>query len=474
LKASVFPPSWPIARRLTVLYALSLFLLLAVSAAFLDWVLTTDMRRDNSQFLAAEMQNLRTLIRQRPAHVPALQEEVEREAQSLPGHARFYARILNEQGQIIVETPGMGDVIESKTFPEPLRPFDSRSVEGSDARGRDGRLFLLGAQWVELRQPGAGKRLIQVAFDRSHDEAIISDYRKEIVVVLLVGFALSVGLGLAIARAGLKPISSITRAFRRISADELNTRVSSREWPPEVAALAAEFDAMLERLQNSFDLLTQFSADLAHELRTPINNLRGEAEVALEKTRNTEEYQSLLGSSLEEYERLSRVIDNLLFLARTDARHTAIRRTSVNVRKEIDPLLEYFEPLAQDKEIDLSVTGNALLNVDSALFRRVLVNLLSNAFQYTPQNGKIALSIHPVHGGIEVVVADTGIGIEKDHVRRVLDRFFRTERARAIHPQGNGLGLPIVKSIMDLHSGHLSIESTPGTGTTVRLTFPQA
>jgi two-component system, OmpR family, heavy metal sensor histidine kinase CusS len=468
----VFPPTWPIARRLTVLYALFLFLLLAVAAAFLDWVISTDMRRDNGQFIAAEVQSIRTLMRQRPGDLQAWREEVEREAASLPGYARYYVRILDEQGRTIVETPGMSDTIHAQAFPEPLPAYDVNPMRSVEARGNDGRLFLLIAQWVDLHQPEVRKRVIQVAFDRSHDATIIADYRRKVLVVLLVGLFLSTSFGFFIARAGLRPLSNITRAVKRISADHLNERVNSTRWPPEITALAAAFDSMLERLAHSFALLSQFSADLAHELRTPINNLRGETEVALGKLRTVEEYQRVLESSLEEYERLTRVIENLLFLARADTSNTVLRPTPVNVRQEIDALMEYFGAVSEENRIEVAIIGNALLHVDPVLFRRALTNLLSNAFQYTPQSGKISLSIGKINGSVEVAVSDTGIGIERTDLDRVLGRFFRSEKARSLHPQGTGLGLAIVKSIMDLHSGSVAIESTPGEGTTVRLRFP--
>jgi two-component system, OmpR family, heavy metal sensor histidine kinase CusS len=355
-----------------------------------------------------------------------------------------------------------------------LSAFELNGVGGVDGRSQDGRLFLLGAERVELRQPQLRKVLVQVAFDRSHDAAIIADYRKKMLATLLAGILLSAAFGYAIARAGLKPLLNMTRAFRRISIDDLGTRVTAVDLPPEIAELAAAFDSMLERLEHSFDILTQFSGDLAHELRTPINNLRGETEVALEKSRDSGEYRAVLESSLEEYERLSRVIENLLFLARTDTRNTPLRRAPINVRQELEAIIDHFEPLAEEKEIEVSVTGNALLNTDIILFRRALTNLLSNAFQYTPDKGAVSLSIKTEDRAVEVAVVDTGIGIEKENIRRIVDRFFRSDRARALNPHGTGLGLAIVKSIMDLHRGRMMIESFPGKGTTVRLIFPEA
>jgi two-component system heavy metal sensor histidine kinase CusS len=467
----IFPPTWSIARRLTALYALSLFLLLAIAAGLLDWVLTTDMRQDNIQDVRAEGQILRTLVTQRSEDLHALREEVERESGSLPGYVRCYVRVLDEQHGTLAETPGMGDILKVEALPEPSA-FDVKTDNERDVRGRDGRLFLVASQWVQLPRPEAGKRLIQVASDRSEDEKLIAEYRRMVVAILAVGLVLSVTLGFLIAEAGLKPLSHIARAVKGISAAHLSTRVSSIHWPPEVAVLADAFDSVLDRLESSFALLTQFSADLAHELRTPINNLRGETEVALGKLRTVEEYRGVLESSLEEYERLTRVIEGLLFLARTDTRYAGARPVLVNIRQEIDTLVEYFDALAEEKAITVSVSGNALLSVDPVLFRRALTNLLSNAFQYTQPHGKIALSVTTVNGRVEVAVSDTGVGIEKDELENVVKRFFRSDTARSLHPQGTGLGLAIVKSIMDLHSGSVAIESASGKGTTVTLKFP--
>lgn len=469
----VFPPTWPIVRRLTLLYALSLFILLGVAAGFLDWVLITDMRKDSDQFLASEMQSFRTLMRQRPADIQTWREEVQREAGSLQGYARYYIRILDEDGGQIVETPGMGNVIQVKAFPPPASAFDVATRNGADVRSSDGRLFLLAAQWVELPKPDARKHLVQVALDRSHDAAILGDYRRKVLIVLFCGLLLSATLGFFIAKAGLKPLSNISKTFKRITADHLHTRVSSVEWPPEIAHLALAFDSMIEGLESSFALLSQFSVDLAHELRTPISNLRGETEVALGKPRTAEEYRNVLLSSLEEYERITRVIENLLFLARTDTHNTAMQPARLNVRQEVDSLIEYFDAWIEEKGITVSATGNALITADPVLFRRALTNLLSNALQYTPQGGRITLTIATADANVEIIMADNGIGIESADLKKVLDRFFRVQQARSLHPEGTGLGLAIVKAIMDLHSGGIAIESSPGQGTSVRLAFPQ-
>jgi two-component system heavy metal sensor histidine kinase CusS len=432
------------------------------------------MQRGNDRALTVEMQSLRMLLKQRPDDLQAWREEIDREAVgSVSGYARYYVRILDEQRNTILETAGMNSVLDARVFPKPA-PAHAREVSGVAVKGADGRPFMVTSQWVAVYRPITKKRIIQMALDRTYDAETMRDYRKMAMLVLLIGVLFSTSLGFLIAKAGLRPLAKLTQVFTRINSEHLDERVGSTHWPPEIASLAQAFDSMLQRLERSFALLSHFSANLAHELRTPIGNLRGEAEVALGRARTADEYRRVIESSLEEYERLSRVIENLLFLARTDTHNTMVRFSPVNMRPEIDALLEYFEGLAEEKSIQVASSGNALLNADPTLLRRALANLLSNAFQYTPDHGRISVDVSSDDGTVAITVSDTGIGIEKGSLEKISERFYRTERARAMNAQGSGLGLAIVKSIMDLHSGHLEVESTPGEGTTVRMTFPSA
>jgi len=243
-------------------------------------------------------------------------------------------------------------------------------------------------------------------------------------------------------------------------------------WPQELTALAEAFDGMLDRLEDSFARLSQFSADMAHELRTPVNNLMGEAEVSLSKPRTTEEYQHVLASSLEECERLSRLIDSMLFLARAENAETELKRSALDVRAEIETVREFYDVVAEEQGVEVACAGDGRLNADPLLFRQALGNLLSNALQYTPRGGKVTISVAHSNGWIDIGVTDTGAGIDPEHLPRIFDRFYRADRSRSQHPQGFGLGLAIVKSILTLHGGTVAIKSTPGAGTTVVLRFP--
>ena len=230
---------------------------------------------------------------------------------------------------------------------------------------------------------------------------------------------------------------------------------------------------MLDRLEASFMRLSQFSADLAHELRTPINNLRGEAEVALSKPRAIDEYRDILASSLEEYDRLSRMTDSLLFLAKADNAQLSANLLIIDAGHEVQKIINFYEALATEQGVQVTCEGKEMIRADPGLFQRVVSNLLANALHYTPHGGKITFSIRQMPDGkIEVSCRDTGTGIGEEHLPRIFDRFYRTDPSRHAHPDGAGLGLAIVKSIIQLHQGDIAVHSAVGEGTSVDLIFP--
>jgi two-component system, OmpR family, heavy metal sensor histidine kinase CusS len=464
--------STSITRRLTLLYALSAFVLLFFSALFLDWVLTDDMERGDNQFLVSEIQNLRVLLREHPQNINLWREEVERETlASASAFIKYYVRILSEAGETLIQTPGMDQVVKPSSFPAPAKSFNPEE-KGIKQRAHDGRPLLLMSAAVEPHRFETKKKLIQIALDMSHENAIVADYRRKVTIVIIAGVLFSAIIGFLITSEGLRPLKKITRVVRGIGPDQLHARVGATGWPGEITILADSFDKMLERLENTFATLSQFSADMAHELRTPINNLRGEAEVALYKARTVEEYRQVLESALEEYGRLSRMIENLLFLAHAESRDTLARRSLINAQKEIESLIEYYDALAEEKGIRVTCDGSALLQADPVLFRQALSNILSNALQYTPEKGQIAIAIKKFDDrSVQIEIRDTGIGIDPEHLPKIFNRFYRTEQARAFHPQGTGLGFSIVKSIVDLHGGTVKVQSEPGKGTCVTFTF---
>ncbi len=464
-------PHWSITRRLTLLYTLSAFGMLVISTVFLYWVLTNNLEKEDNQFLANKIHVLRVILQERPDNPEALEEEVKWEGAALQ-FTKYYARVLDEGNHTLIETPGMSNIIPTSLFPASYGVTENPK-KGIKQRSRDGRTYLLMAAWTEVGRYSGKKRLLQVVLDVSHENAVIADYRRKLSFVLFLGILCSAAAGSLVAKKGMQPLEEITKTVQRITSTLLHERIGTMQWPKELDSLAAAFDDMLNRLEDSFTRLSQFSVDLAHELRTPINNLMGEAEVALSRARTSEEYRQVLESSLEEYDRLSRMIDSLLFLARAESSEAKIQRVSFDTGREIEAILEFHTVVAEEQGVVLTCYGEALLYADTILFRRTVSNLLSNALQYTPRGGKITVYVREINDqSVEVTVNDTGSGIEPEHLPRIFDRFYRADRSRSQYTRGTGLGLAIVKSIMDLHGGTVTVQSQFNNGTTVTLRFP--
>lgn len=312
---------------------------------------------------------------------------------------------------------------------------------------------------------------------RHERQETLEDYWQTLLITSFFGIISSALLGFLLASRSMKPVKNITQAMKKINVSKLELRLDTEEnWPEEFINLANHFNAMLHRLENSFKHLLQFSADLAHELRTPINNLKGEAEICLMKSRSALEYQQVITSSLEEYERLSQIIKSLLFLARAEVPETQLTYQTIPVRKTILTIVDFYMPLAEEKSITFNCMGDEenqlFLSVNEALFQRVIHNLCSNALRYTLAGGSITINIHSSQKNIILDITDTGIGIAPEHLPHLFERFYRTDSARNKESGGSGLGLAIVKSIMELHHAEISIRSTFGKGTTVSLVFP--
>lgn len=311
------------------------------------------------------------------------------------------------------------------------------------------------------------KYTVQLAEDRREDADFLRELRWMLGGVVAAGALFSGGIAIVVTRRGLHPLGTMERALARVRASRLNERLRKHDWPRELAPLATAFDEMMDRLEESFTRLSQFSADLAHELRTPIANLRGEAEVALTRVRSAEEYRQVIESSLEEYERLAAMTAKLLFLARADAEVAEVKPKVLDARAVVDGLREFFEPYAEERGVILRCEGSGEVKADGVLLRRAVANLIENALHFTPSGGEVTVAV-PENGVVRVT--DSGCGIAPEHLPRLFDRFFQVDPARG--EGGTGLGLALVKSIMTLHRGTVAVTSEPGRGTEATLRFP--
>lgn len=459
-----------IARELTLLFVGTTMLLLLFAAGYLYWSLSESLTHQDQAFVMGKFQVLSVLLREHPEKTEALASEIEHES-AANEVLKYYLRVLDDRGRLLLETTDMSSFLPVLAFPAPVPPGAVPPILERQL-GAAHNYLLLAAE-VEAGGEGRPRRILQIALDVEHNNEVLADYRWKLLIVLGSGLVFAATAGGYITRTGLRPLRSMAHATQRITASQLSARLRAEDWPAELRELAAAFNAMLDGLQDSFGRLNDFSSDIAHALRNPINNLRGEAEVALTAERRPGDYQQTLASSLEEYERLSRMIDGLLFIARTDNPAVVTEKQPFNARREITAVQEFYEALATDKRLAVTVTGEANLRGDSMLFRRAVSNLLANAIKHTPAGGAITLNARNLpNGSAEIAVADNGPGIAAEHLPRIFERFFQINKSRDQTSEGAGLGLAIVRSIMRLHRGTAEVHSTVGRGTTFTLRFP--
>jgi two-component system heavy metal sensor histidine kinase CusS len=382
----------------------------------------------------------------------------------------YWVRFLDGSGKTLAETPDMGALLPAAAFPDTSLSGAGRSVKRLSLA--HGRAFRLRSAWSTAK--GQQRSEIQIALDCRHDEALLQEYRGRLALVVLLGLALLAGLSVIIARKGLQPLDDLGRVIRSQTTESLNVAIDPSQWPLETHKVIEGYNDLSQRLHESFQRLSQFSADLAHELRTPLHNLRLQSEVILARPRKAHDYKLALENAQEEYERLSRMTESLLFLARAENGKQPLSLVKLRARKEFSDAARQFEALAAEKGIRLTLRGQATVMADKGLLQLVLGNLLANAFAHTPKGGRIILCAGCTDAGApRISVADDGEGIGAEHLPLVFNRFFRGDPARA-KTGGSGLGLAIVQAVMILHRGLVSIKSEKNKGTTVTLEFPRA
>ena len=233
---------------------------------------------------------------------------------------------------------------------------------------------------------------------------------------------------------------------------------------------------MLDRIERHVVQMQQFTADASHELRSPLAALRGNAEVALTRSRSAEELREIIEDSLEHYDRLARITEDLLLLARADAGHQVVRCEPVRFDLAVNDAIDLYTPLAQERGINLTFAGRVAVSCrgDAARLRQLVGNLIDNAIKYSDKGGRVTVALGCANGVASLTITDTGQGIPTEHLPRIFDRFYRADQARSARRRGAGLGLSICRMIADAHGGEIRVSSSPGEGTTVTVAIPVA
>ena len=324
-----------------------------------------------------------------------------------------------------------------------------------------------------LMRLASGERVrVLLSLDRMDDQALLSAYLRATVIALPMLLIL-IGMGAWwLVQRGLAPLKQFSQVAAKVTTQDLTHRLAVDNLPFELGELAQGFNVMLKRLDAGVQQLSQFSDDLAHELRAPLTNLMGKAQVTLSRQRPPDEYKAVLESNTEELERLARIVSDMLFLAQVS--HPAARAsfTPVSLADEAQRVMELFALSAEDKQLSLTLSGDAQVHGDRLMIQRALSNLLSNAIRHSPRGAHISLLVEAYDGNASISVSNPGAGIEAHHLPHLFERFYRVDSSRARTEGGTGLGLAIVRSIMILHLGQADVRSLPGGFTLFRLVFP--
>lgn len=286
--------------------------------------------------------------------------------------------------------------------------------------------------------------------------AMLETFRWRIAAAVVLAFLLTAALGFLLLRRGLRPLRRIAEQAAAITPARLHSRLQLADTPVELNQLSQAFNAMLERLDDGYRRLTQFSADLAHEIRTPVGSLMGTAQVTLQQPRSVDEYQGVLASSLDELERIARMVESILFLARADDAQAVLDLRELELEEEIQRIVAYFEGLADERQLHLRHEGGGRLRADPMLLRRALSNLVANAIRYADAGSEILIRVREEKGARLIQVENSCSPLHPGQLERLFDRFYRADLARQ-GGESNGLGLAIVAAIMRLHGGSVSV-----------------
>lgn len=448
-----------IAWRLALAIALTCALVMSLIGVFLYRSLASELAWRDDQALLGRLEQVRALLHDSDS-LEALQESP-RLYQNMLGNLDSVLLVKREDGSpLIAINP------HQQALPDVPPIAQARAPQRTDIKTVGATVLLAG-----MAQGPAGETLsVTVGKRLDEREQMLASYRIRLYGAVGFGALMAFGLGLLLLRRGLTPLRDLARAMAGIDPRSLDQRMSADHVPAELKEPVQALNAMLARLEDSFARLSQFSADLAHEIRTPLHNLLGSNSLALNQSRSAAEYQEVLASNIEEYERLNRMAENLMFLARAEHGQRPLQLHVLDLGEVGEGLCDYFEALAEDRQLRLDNQLSGPLTADLQLLQRALGNLLANAVRHAQTGSTVRLLRHDDAEYGWIGVHNLGPAIDPQHIDKLFDRFYRVDPSRAQPGDSGGLGLAIVHSIMHLHGGQVRVVSNDS-GTLFELGF---
>ncbi len=447
--------------RISLLFAATAAVVLLATGYFLTRAVEAHFLEGDRHEIEGKLELIRHLLQRVDRH-EALDRLPKQLDDALVGHHGLSVAVVDASGGIWFATSGAG-------FPHALLPRRDCGKPPDTVTCLDETL----RQWRQdghdyrglvapMRTGNGEHQSVAVALEIDHHEVFMARFREMLGLAMALAALATASLGWIAARRGLAPLRRVTELAAGTTALHLASRLPVAGLPPELHTLATTFNAMLARLDDSFRRLSEFSSDIAHELRTPISNLLTQAQVALSSARGNEEYREILYSSLEEYERMAQMVGDMLYLAQADNGLLKPTQASVNLAAETHDLFDYFEAWAEERGVTLAQSGEAVAPGDRLMLRRALSNLISNAIRHTPRGQGVLVSLERRADGAGITVENAGPEIPAEHLPRLFDRFYRVDASRQRKGDGAGLGLAIVKSIVEAHGGSITATSANG------------
>ena len=449
---------WPrtLSLRLALMFALVSSLLLSAVGLYLYHSLQREIAWRDDQALLGRLQRMQALIGDSES-IDSLRTRPQL-YENMLGNRDNLLWMVDSSGQRLIEINPLG--LSLPSLPTEFEPKLANSPNNP----------VLRLAWVEISSSEHRLTLIAGKY-LGEREQMLNAYRLKVLMAVTIGDLLAFLLGWLVSQRGVKPVLQLTRRASTMDVQHLHVRLDPFKDVSELCALSHALNQMLGRLEQGFSQLSRFSEDLAHEMRTPLSNLMGQTQQALDRSRSTEEYQNLLASNQEEYERLARMIDSMLFLARTEQPKSSIKLEYIDLHSLVGQLCEYFEGMGQDRGIELVNMASGTLHADAELLRRALANLLANALRYAASDTPVTISSKSTAGRLEIIVHNQGDVIAAEHLPHLFERFYRCDPSRNQPDDSGGLGLAIVRSIMQAHGGKVCVTSSH-LGTAFSLIFP--
>jgi two-component system OmpR family sensor kinase len=462
----------PLRVRLTLWYGTALALVLIIFSVVLYAITARSLRDTVDESLEdTAMTAVRSL--EERGFLPLInEEELLSQFPELTRIDKFF-QIFSPSGTITIRSPNIKqhEVPLSRTALDAA--FAGQKIFESAKYPKEPPLRLIS---VPIMYRGNLLYIVQVGTSMESVGETLQRFLVLLVVAIPIALAVSLAGGWFLAGRALRPVDKITLAAQRIAAGDLSQRLSIPAAHDEIGRLAATFNNMIGRLDTSFRQIRQFTSDASHELRTPLTVMKGETDLVLRRPRLLDDYKSVLESNLEEIDRMTRIVDELLFLSRADMGEVRVESLPVAMESLVEDIHRQAKLLAQDRNIDvlLGTVMPVVVQGDDLRLRELLLNLVENAMKYSHPGGKVEISLLNDGREARLSVTDQGIGIAPADHKKIFQRFFRTDVARGHTKKGTGLGLAICAWIAELHKGRVGVKSDLGQGSTFTVVLPLA